>query len=443
MKNILVILTILLTSISVHAKNVQSQITQTEVYIWGSIFFSIAMGSLLLVVYLFPKSDAYKRQVSLRNTAMKSGLKQPSETSKTNEIHTSTDITVANPTISKSLPNTEPLSSTQTAMETSPTAKPVDRTESYTQSPTLKPRAESNTNKSSIEKSPKTLCKLMNYDQVFSTKHLDVENISKEFLSKINEIHKCKSISIYFLKKNQFVRFIELTKDQFSSYDSSNEKKDITEDVIDFLKKRLGAFSSTHSDAVLPMVSNDQLFGAIKLEFYEPSKNLDINPIWSEIKTFSKYYFQTFLTQPNQMDPDISVYNIDHFINIINYRVTLEIPQNLTMIKVLNFKDVNLVFHELGSILKNIIDKKPEIYKISSDTAAIFISIESREKLSKSIPELLTTLKKNFKSIDINIGSADYHSSFKFPQKWQDKAKNALNDSVSEGLNKFILYKEN
>ena len=52
----------LITIISVHAKTPQSIVTQTEVFIWGTIFFSISLGSLLLIVHLFPKSNTYKSQ---------------------------------------------------------------------------------------------------------------------------------------------------------------------------------------------------------------------------------------------------------------------------------------------------------------------------------------------------------------------------------------------
>ena len=34
--------------------------TQTEVYLWGSIFLALSLGSLLLLVNLFPKGEAYK-----------------------------------------------------------------------------------------------------------------------------------------------------------------------------------------------------------------------------------------------------------------------------------------------------------------------------------------------------------------------------------------------
>lgn len=415
-----------------------------------------------MIVHLFPKSDAYKRQVSARNSAMKSGLpttspKPKQEKKKVEDTMGTTQAVEATPpTISKTLPNTEPvLTATTPEMETSTKpsiTSPSDtvskiekinekkpegtKTDQTVVPPTLPqvttPRA----------KPPQIECKLMNYDQVFRTKHLDIENITKEFLNKLHGIQSCKSLSIYFLKNNQFVRYIEKKNDQFFYYNPVTERVDITEEVMKFLRKKLGAFSSTHSDAVLPMVNNDQLFGAVKMQFSEPKKNLDINPIWSEIKSFSRYYHQTFLFQSGNTDTNINVYSMEHFQNILNYRVTLDISQNLTLIKILNNPDPEKVMGQLGESLQEILGKKPEIYKVNQDTVAMFISIEFREKLGHSLKELLNSLRKTNKTLDLNIGSCDFNPSIKFPQKWNEKAMNALSEAVSAGVNNYKLYIE-
>ena len=127
---------------------------------------------------------------------------------------------------------------------------------------------------------------------------LDVENICKEFIEKLNSITKTRSTSIYFIKNNLFVCYLEKKMNSFIEYDVTKEKIDLSQDIVSFLYKKLGAFSSTHSDAVLPLISNQELFGAIKIQFFNPIKNNEVNLIWKEIKHFSGLFYETYFSSP-------------------------------------------------------------------------------------------------------------------------------------------------
>ena len=93
-------------------------------------------------------------------------------------------------------------------------------------------------------------------------------------------------------------------------------------------------------------------------------------------------------------------------------------------------------------ILKDILEKKPEIYKVTEDTVGIFLTIEAREKLGKSLAEVLTRLRKELKTIDLCVGSVDYHSNLKVPQKWYERAQYALSEATKAGPNNYKLLVE-
>jgi hypothetical protein len=62
--------------------------------------------------------------------------------------------------------------------------------------------------------------------------------------------------------------------------------------------------------------------------------------------------------------------------------------------------------------------------------------------LGKSLSELLTKLRKQVKTVDLCVGSVDYNSNFKFPQKWYEKAQQALGEATQAGPNNYKLLVE-
>lgn len=427
-------------AISQLENNRPKTVTDLEVYIWGGIFFCLSIGSLLLIVHLFPKNEYYKKLLDARRKAAKSGGTpsvdqkpaevKPKKEEKLPEVKAEETTMVTRITTPTEIGETVPPS---TVKDTTPPTQPTIKTELLHTEPS-KP-----TISTPIAKDGES--KIVSNDNLFKSKNSETETICKEFLNKLQTYIQCKSISIYFVKNGQFTRYIEKKQDIFSMYDPITERADISEDVIKFLKKKLGAFSSTHADVVLPLVNNDDLFGAVKLQFAQPQKGLNINPIWAEVKSFAKFFQQTNKTVPT-IEKESSLYTIEHFNNILNYRVTLDISQNLTLMKVLNTPDKAKVLPLIAEVLKNILGKKPEVYKVSEDTVGIFLTVESREKLGKSLAEVLAQLRKHTKTLDLCVGSSDYHTSFKFPQKWYDKALQALNEAVSAGPNNYKLLIE-
>jgi hypothetical protein len=244
------------------------------------------------------------------------------------------------------------------------------------------------------------------------------------------------------VKSGQFTRYLEKKGDAFSNYDPITERADISEDVVKFLRKKLGAFSSTHTDAVLPMVCNDELFGAIKIQFLEARKNMDINPVWNEIKSFAKHFHQAQAAKSPAQEKETNLYNLDHFNNILTYRITLEVPQHLSLIKISQTSDKVKLLSSFADALKEILGKRPEVYKVNEDTVGVFLNFENRDKLYKLFPDLLNNLRKNIKTVDLIGGGADFKNSYKVPGKWLEKAESALSESASTGPNKYKLFIE-
>lgn len=416
-------------------------ISQTEVYIWGIIFFCLSMGSLLLIVYLFPKNEIYKKQKQSQKEQRAQKISAPPSPQKP-EVETTAPQTVTTLVTSPQQTEEQKDTSTKTDSKTIQTELPkstpsipnITQSETEVSKPTSPPPIPPQPQVVSTELPVKS------FDFLFKTKNLTVENTIREFLSKIYLIVPSKSISVYFVKNQQFTRFMERRGESINLYDPIAERSDLSEEVILFLKKKLGAFSSTHSDVVLPLIAENQLYGGVKIVFLEPQKNFNIGPVWSEIKQFAKQFYTTFLGQQS-IERD-SLLSVEHFQNILSYRVTLDISQNLTLIKVVNSVDKPQTLTSLGEVLKEILGKKPEVYKLSEDTIGIFLTIEAREKLGKSLGELLTKLRKQINNVDLCVGSVDYNSKYQTPQKWLEKAQSALAEAVKAGPNNYKLLAE-
>ncbi|MDX1958920.1 MAG: hypothetical protein SFU98_10120 [Leptospiraceae bacterium] len=410
--------------------------SQMEALIWGVILFSIAMGSLLLIVYAFPKSEAYKKQVAAKMVAKAKPLTVKKPETKPKE-EKDDDTTAAFPTIhTQQMPitkpniSTEPLTNISDVKVSDPEMPSFDQQEQEPPKVTPPP-----------PQVPGGECRTVSFDHLYKSKNPEVDALCREHLLKLSSLLPSKSISVYFIKSGQFTRYLERKGETFLSYDPVTERSDITEDVAKFLRKKLGAFSSTHTDAVLPMVSGEEIFGAIKLQFLDARKNLDIGPVWSEIKSFAKQISASQSSKMGTGSKETNLYTMEHFNNILNYRTTLDVPQSLILFKV-RASDKTSVFNHFAESLKEVLGKKPEVYKISDDTLGVFLNLENRLKLSGLFQTFILGLKKFSAIVDVNCGACDFHSSYKIPQKWLDKAKLSLSESEKSGANRFHLHEE-
>ncbi|HMV43454.1 MAG TPA: hypothetical protein PK079_04245 [Leptospiraceae bacterium] len=411
---------------AVDADTAKRASSQTDVYIWGSIFLALSMGSLLLVVNLFPKGAAYKAYEARLQHLRNNPAAKPKSSNEENAPGQNTEANNLQTEIEKTNPQTKPANATAPVMQSTHTSVKV---------PETKPSIPA------INPVPQQECVIINYNKVFESPSAQPETSCKDFVNKLSNIIKCKSISIYFVHNQVFSCFIEKKADIFTKMEAG-KKSDLSDEILKFLKNKLGAFSSNHADAVLPLVTNNQLFGAVKLEFAESLANLDINPIWSEVKAFAKYFDQSIHYNLSVQDNETSLFTLEHFNNILNYRVSLDLPQNLSLIKILNTTDKVKTFKDISGCVKEVIGKKPEIYKLSDDLLGIFLTIEDRDKVSKSMGTLVNLLKKNIVNIEIAIGSADYNENIKFANKWHERATNALNSAIQAGKNNFRLFVE-
>lgn len=419
-------------SFTLFAESSKKTITNNEVYIYGTIFLLTSIGSLLVIVNLFPKGEAYKKQQQRLDMAIKAqegkitnsninSLESNSSTMRTeildkNVTATALNVAVTNPSQPAiSAVNVNPAHTSMNVPVTKPSASSIPSTHAEV--------------------------KIINYNKVFDSKSLVVENTCKDFLNKVSNMAKVKSISIYFVHSEKFNCYMEKKLEIFTKYDAG-KKIDLNDEVIRFLKNKLGAFSSNHIDAVLPLINNNQLFGGVKIEFAVANPSLDINPIWSEIKSFAKYFEQSIHYNLSVQDTETSLFTLEHFNNILNYRITLEIPQNLSLVKVNVQTDKAKAQKEVVESIKEIIGKNPEAYKLSEDIIGLFLSVEEREKVVKSLPAIIIRARKHILNLEFNIGSADYNSAIKFANKWYERATTALQQSIASGKNQFKLFEE-
>jgi hypothetical protein len=410
------------------AETAKRATSQMDVYMWGSIFLALSLGSLLLIVNLFPKGEAYKaHEIRMQNLRKNSLAAKSPE--KENVLQSNTEA-------SSNLQTEIEKTGIHTKPATVPATAPVlQSTHTSVKVPETKPSIPA------ISPVPQQECVVTNYNNVFEPTAAAGETSCKDFINKLSNLIKCKSISIYFVHNQTFSCFIEKKGEIFTKLEAG-KKADLSDEILKFLKNKLGAFSSNHADAVLPLVNNNQLFGAVKLEFADPLANLDINPIWSEVKAFAKYFDQTIHYNLSVQDNETSLFTLEHFNNILNYRVSLDIPQNLSLLKILNTTDKVKTFKDIAGCIKEVTGKKPEIYKLSEDMLGMFLTLEDRDKISKSMGILINLLKKNIVNIEIAIGSSDYNPNIKFANKWHERATSALNASIQAGKNNFKLFVE-
>jgi len=417
------------SSYSLYSKTPQGSVSQTEVFIWGSIFFSISLGSLLLVVHLFPKRNSYRSNVETEFSYEESLPPEINSTSEEIKIESSKNIDS----------NTTTFSSV-TSIDTIPQTPDINNQQSQTNNSSSS-TITSNTSYNDSSSKDNKVCTTVNFDIVYKMKLLDVENICREFIEKLNETTKVRSISLYFLKNDTFVRYIEKRLNNIYDYDKNNEKSDLSEDIIKYLIKKLGAFSSTQSDAVLPLIYGNQIFGAIKFNFFNPIQNNDINLIWKEIKLFSSFFHETYFSNQNLEEEESEEIQPESFQENLIKDFNNNSSNTLFLIKVFNIKNISNFSNLLSLKLQKLIKKKIEIFRINDDTYSFIIDSNSIELLENNIGMFLGELINEDTSLEICIGSSKRLDTIKSHDEWFKTALSSLKIAVSKGNNKFHFIK--
>jgi hypothetical protein len=377
---------------------------QSEIYLYGFGFFAISMGSLLLIVYLFPKSEAYKNQVE-KFAKVKATTGTNSASSEDN------------------FPKTE----------TIPKVRPTERLQTSEHKTVEKPSV------SPLPQNQPSNVEIASQNFVFDSVTQDFENQGMQILSKLSGLIDCKSIILYYVKDGVFVAYIEKKGDIYSKYNPSTERADVSDEVIKFLKNKLGAFSSNHTDAVLPLVFNQKLFGAIKFHFNEPKPGINISPIWNEVKGFAKTFYENSKSSSGQTS---HYYSLDQFQNILNYRINQQIPQSLSILKITKTSDSTKTLSLLPDAISKAMGKKPEIYKLSEDMLAMFLNSDEKNRLSATLSEVISNAKQSIITLELNLGFADYINDLKVGQQWYDRALIALGESIASGPNQIRTYSQ-
>jgi hypothetical protein len=407
----------LITIISVHAKTPQSIVTQTEVFIWGTIFFSISLGSLLLIVHLFPKSNTYKSQFIQEEPS------QPE--SEFSEVEEEPVID----TLSTNKVNNSSTFTSITSMDSVSNIPLIKTPENVLQS---------NLDKQSPQKlQPPINCITINFDSVYKMRLLDVENICKEFIEKLNSITKTRSTSIYFIKNNLFVCYLEKKMNSFIEYDVTKEKIDLSQDIVSFLYKKLGAFSSTHSDAVLPLISNQELFGAIKIQFFNPIKNNEVNLIWKEIKHFSGLFYETYFSSPPIEQEESQTFSTSDFQKTLLKYFPNTGNSSLILLKIFKTKVATTIEFRVSAALRKILKNNIDIYKLNDDTYSFILNKETSTILENNIGMFIGELINEDPTLEICIANAFTTPTNKDIDDWYRAALVSLKVAVSKGVNKY------
>lgn len=416
-------------------------VTQDQVYFWGLIFFALSTGSLVIIVFLLSNLFSIGSKIGKKVNSKENESEQNIEenfsnhnTSKNrkevlNEKKSSTNQNILKTIIEKK-ENTLQMDNVEEAQNKFATEEnisiPSDKLNGHFQE-------EQALNKRN--------CEIYNSIKMFELHSYELDGICKDFLLKLSGFVVSKGLNLYFCDGENFFCYMEKNGTLFIKHENF-EKSDITEDIIKYLQSKLGAFSSDHRDAFLPLIKENKLFGALKIQFNNPPSNFNITPLWGEVKEFSKYFFQSMVYQFSIRDDDTPFYNTQHFHSILNYRTNLNIQQNLTLIRVIKSTDTIKTFELLSECIREILSKKPEIYRVSNDVIGLFLEIEDRDKIVKSINGIVSKFKKFSYDIEISVGSADYHSNMRFPHKWLERANQSLTEAMNVGPNRYVLFGE-
>ncbi|HNF28496.1 MAG TPA: hypothetical protein PKV80_28790, partial [Leptospiraceae bacterium] len=165
--------------------------SQEEVYIWGAIFFLLSVGSVLLVVNLFPKSEAYKRQMEQQARAVKTNQipvkETPKHEDKPKETSPATTMVTAEvPTIkTQVMPVTEPSIKTEALL-----SRPDIPVEPTKEEPKIPASTETEKKETAVQENisaPKEAVPVNN-ESLFKTKNPEMDNMCREFLNKLGTL---------------------------------------------------------------------------------------------------------------------------------------------------------------------------------------------------------------------------------------------------------------
>ena len=397
-----------LTTISVYAKTSQPLVTQTEVYIWGSIFFSLSFGSLLLIVHLLPKSYLHKPKTK---TIHLDNVNESFEKMSEKDI----DTLLTDPSTLSEI----------TSIDTIPPHASIPHSDNPNPILTKVPLEIQST-------------LLVNFDSVFKMRLLDVENICKEFINNISNKLPYRNTSIYFIKNGKFVCYLEKKNNVFIEYDIKIEKSDLTQGIIQYLTKKLGAFSANHSDAVLPLIENNELFGAIKIQFIEAIKTNDLSTLWREIKAFSSFFHSTYFSKEEIIEEEvIHPISTDPFQNLLSSSFKNKINQSLCIVKVIKNDNIDLFTIILTNKLQKFIKKNIDIFKLNDNMFAFILMDESVEIIEDNIGIFIGELIVEEPSLEICIGCATASPTHSNYNEWYNTAIKSLKYALDKGINKF------
>lgn len=429
MKLIIYTICFFILSSSIYAAPEDKKIpSQGDVLFWGFTMFVIAMGSMLFLVYFIPKllgqttNRGENPNPFFKKTTMEVPPKESSGFIKKLQSFFKKDANVKPQSeINLNTKNTSPK-----VGKTSGYTTPKEEIISDPQEFTFK---EGRTESFSLEDSFEV--------DLSADTNSPLDELIKEFLSKLNSLVVSKAVGLYFAKDEQFQSYME--KSGSLVVKNESDKSSISEEIIGHLKKKQGAYSSDHTEAILPMLNEGKLFGAIKFKFDSPIEKLDINLVWGEIKNYTKKIVELMQTPTSE---DHSLYHLEEFYKTLENHFNQNTPQNLTLVKVLKGTHIGTTLHTLESKVPELVNaEEVQLFRISVDTVAIFFSIEERDVFSKSLKTLLPSLKKEDPELEICVGSADYHSSLKQAQKWYERTLNTLNEAIGVGPNNYRLYK--
>lgn len=376
--------------------------SNTEVYIFGFIMFFSALGTLLLVIYILSRIQ------EKRNPAPVDSYDTDTQAS------TTTD--------------TGPKQNKKAFIEKVKNAVHSEEKKQSLRQPENEVENIDFTSDSSVQTES-------------SNFNPEVENLCRDLLYKLSGVIPCKSIAIFLLESQKFTGFLEKTG-SFIIKPEDDNREEITSDMKELLDKKQGAYSVDHREAVLPLFGKDGLYGAIKFKFEDPIEQLDVSSIWGDIKSYSSSIYAALQEQtgPNT-SAEVSLYNLEQFYEDLAVKFKENLAQNLTLLKVVQTEDLSKTLDTFRVSLPEIISTPKQVYRVSIDTVAVFFSIEERETFSHSLKQLLQALKAQFNTVEICVGSADYHSNMKVAQKWYERALNTLNEAVAVGPNNYRLYK--
>lgn len=354
------------------------------------------MGSMLLIVHLIPRDKLQSQQP------------MNSQPSITNEEIDTAPTEIPTTSISDSFPKINSVESPRELIK----------------------KAQSTPDSSSA-------CRYVYFDSVYKMRLLDVENICKEFIDKLYTVN-IQSISLYFIKNGRFVCYLEKKNNTYTEYNPQNEKADLLESVLGLLNKKLGAFSASHSDAVLPLVWEDELFGAIKMQYIKPSKNTEISTTWREIKVFSQsfhgIYFKFGEISTEESESEVSN---DSFQNLLSSSFKTKVLHGLCLVKWIKGTNSELFYSQLTRKLNKFTKSQNKIFQLNDNMYGFVLSDTSLELVQDNIGIFMGELILDDPSLEFCIGCSTNSSLHASYNDWYKSALQSLKNAVSIGPNKF------